>query len=148
MLLRYKSKSIWLVILFITCSVTVNSQDIEVLVTGIRSVQGQLIIKVFKDDESFKKDKPFIKKFFLKNVSPKGEMIVNFTLEPGTYGLALLDDENKDNDLNYGFLGIPVEGFGFSNYYLSGLSRPNFDFFKFVLNKNQKQKITIIIRYM
>jgi len=148
MLLPEKSKSICLLILIFVCSITVYSQNIKVLVTGIRSTQGQVIIKVYKDNASFNKDKPFITKKFIKSGISKGEMAVNFTLESGTYGLALLDDENKDNEMNYTFLGIPEEGFGFSNYYLSGLTKPTFDLFKFVLIKDQIQKIIIKIRYM
>lgn len=148
MLLPKKYKSICLLILIIVCSITVNSQNIKVSVNGIRSTQGQLIIKVYKDNASFDKDKPFVTKKFVKSGISKGEMSVSFTLEPGTYGLALLDDENKDNEMNYSFIGIPEEGFGFSNYYLSGLTKPTFDLFKFVLNKDQIQKTIIKIRYM
>jgi uncharacterized protein (DUF2141 family) len=143
-----KSKSFYLLILVIVCSINIYSQNIKVLVTGIRSTQGQLIIKVYRDNASFDKDNPFVAKKFVKIGISKGAMTVSFTLEPGTYGLALLDDENKDNEMNYTFLGIPEEGFGFSNYYLSGLAKPSFDLFKFVINKDQSQKITIKIRYM
>lgn len=127
---------------------TVKAQNIEAVITGIRSTQGQFVIKVYKDDNSFQDDKPFQTLKFKKNAISKGEMTVKFSLDPGTYGLALLDDENNDGEMNYSFFGIPEEGFGFSNYYLSGFSKPKFDSFSFVVNKNQKQKIIIKIRYM
>lgn len=75
-------------------------------------------------------------------------MNVKFDLPPGTYGLALLDDENNDDKMNYSFIGLPKEGFGFSNYYLSGLFKPKFEVFKFTVLKDQKQKVQMKIRYM
>ncbi len=73
---------------------------------------------------------------------------MKFNLEPGTYGLALLDDENYDSKMNYSFLGMPVDGFGFSNYYLSGMSKPKFESFKFTISKDSKLKIETKFRYM
>jgi uncharacterized protein (DUF2141 family) len=148
MLLHNKFKSICLLISITACSLTLNAQDIEVLITGIRSTQGQVLISVFKDQKSFDDEKPFTIKYFKKSNISKGEMTVNFAMEPGTYGFALVDDENYDSDMDYNFIGYPKEGFGFSNYYHSGLSNPSFDSFKFALKKTQKQKIIIKIRYM
>jgi uncharacterized protein (DUF2141 family) len=50
--------------------------------------------------------------------------------------------------MEYNFIGIPKEGFGFSDYYHSGLTKPKFDAFKFTLEKEKKKKITIKVRYM
>jgi uncharacterized protein (DUF2141 family) len=75
-------------------------------------------------------------------------MRVRFTLEPGIYGLSLLDDENKDGKMEYNFLRLPREGFGFSDYYHTGFTKPKFDSFKFNIDQNQKRIITIRIRYM
>ncbi|NJN30861.1 MAG: DUF2141 domain-containing protein [Synechococcales cyanobacterium RM1_1_8] len=36
-------------------------------------------------------------------------------LEPGTYAVAAFHDANGDGLLNRGLMGIPREGFGFSN---------------------------------
>jgi uncharacterized protein (DUF2141 family) len=128
-------------LLFFIGSLTVKAQNIEVLITGIRSTNGQITIGIFKDDRSYQEEKTFLTKTFKKTGISKGQMVVKFDLEPGTYGLTLLDDENNDGKMNYSFFGIPQEGFGFSNYEYSGLRKPKFDVFKFVLNKNQKLKI-------
>ena len=85
---------------------------------------------------------------YKKTEISEGKMTVRFSLIPGTYGFALLDDEDYDEEMNYSFIEIPREGFGFSNYYHSGLARPKFDVFKFELNENQNQKILIKIKYM
>ncbi|MBN1182606.1 MAG: DUF2141 domain-containing protein [Bacteroidales bacterium] len=131
------------------CSfITVKAQNIHVVISNIRSSQGRMVIGVFKDEQGFKEDKPVERKKFEKASVINGKMIVKFSLEPGTYGFALLDDENDDDKMNFNFIGIPQEGFGFSNYYHSSLTRPKFDTFKFVLNGGETQKILIKVKYI
>jgi uncharacterized protein (DUF2141 family) len=148
MLSYNKYYGIYFLLLLSAGSLTVRAQNIEVVITGIRSTQGQIIIGIFKDDKSFREEKPYMSKKFEKREILNGEMIVKFSLNPGIYGFSLLDDENNDDKMNYSFIGIPREGFGFSNYYHTGLTRPKFDVFKFLLNKNQNQKILMRIKYM
>jgi uncharacterized protein (DUF2141 family) len=49
--------------------------------------------------------------------------------------------------MNYNFIGISKGGFGFSDYYHTGLTRPEFDAFCFVLKENQNHRILCIIKY-
>lgn len=125
-----------------------NSQTVEVIITGIRSEKGQIIIGVFKDDESFQKEKSFMEKRFVKSSISNREMRVQFSLEAGIYGLSLLDDENSNGKMEFNFLGIPKEGFGFSDYYHKGIKKPKFDAYKFSIHKDMTKRITIRIRYM
>jgi uncharacterized protein (DUF2141 family) len=125
-----------------------NSQTVEVFITGIRSEKGQFVIGVFKDDESFQKEESFMEKRFVKSGISNSEMRVQFSLETGIYGLSLLDDENSNGKMEYNVVGIPKEGFGFSDYYHKGIKKPRFDSYKFSINKDQTKRITIRIRYM
>ena len=128
--------------------VTLNAQDVEVIITGIRAEKGQIVIGVFRDNESFRKEESFLEKRFVKNGISNGEMRVKFSLEPGIYGLSLLDDENSDGKMEYNFARLPKEGFGFSDYYHTGLTRPKFDSFKFSIDQSKKRTITVRIRYL
>jgi uncharacterized protein (DUF2141 family) len=47
-------------------------------------------------------------------------------VEPGTYAIAVLHDEDDDGGLDRNLLGIPSEGFGFSNDAPTGLGPPSF----------------------
>ncbi len=129
-------------------AISLSAQNVEVIIKGLRSERGQIAIGVFKDNETFQKEKAFLDKQFTKSDISNGEMRVKFSLEPGVYGLSLLDDENSNGKMEYNFLGIPKEGFGFSDYYHSGFTKPKFDFFKFSIEQNQKRTITVKIRYM
>ncbi|MCJ7449255.1 MAG: DUF2141 domain-containing protein [Bacteroidales bacterium] len=137
-----------ILLLFLLPSMNLNAQNVEVIITGIRAEKGQIAIGVFKDDKTFQKEEAFLNKKFVKNSISNGEMRAQFSLEPGTYGLSLLDDENSNGKMEYNFLRMPKEGFGFSDYYHKGFTKPKFDFFKFTINKDQIKRITIRIRYM
>lgn len=67
-------------------------------------------------------------------------------IKPGIYGIAILDDENKNEKMDYGLI-LPKEGFGFSDYYHTGMKRPKFDSFDFVL-KNEIKSVEIKVRYL
>jgi uncharacterized protein (DUF2141 family) len=119
---------------------------VEVVIEGVRSKKGKLVIAIFKDHESFEKRKP-IKKVVLNKSEIKGNEIV-FSISPGIYGISVLDDENDNNIMDYNFFGMPKEGFGFSNYYHKGLSKPHFDTFKFEIIDGIIKKIDIRLRYL
>lgn len=107
------------------------AQNVSLTVTGMRSKKGDLCVSVFKDNQSFKDNKPSTRLKFAKSAAQGGNMRINLTLPPGTYGIAMLDDENGNGKMDNNMVGMPKEGFGFSNFYLSGLSRPSFDDFRF-----------------
>ena len=136
----------FLLLLILPCF-RMNAQEVEVTITGLKNSKGQIVIGVFKDDATFQKENAFLSKSFKKEGIIEGKMKVIISLEPGVWGLSLLDDENSSGLMEYNFLGIPKEGFGFSDYYHSGFSKPKFEAFRFTLEKDKK-KITIKIRYM
>jgi uncharacterized protein (DUF2141 family) len=47
-------------------------------------------------------------------------------IAPGEYAIAFLHDEDGNGDLARNFIGIPEEGFGFSNDARPGLGAPSF----------------------
>jgi uncharacterized protein (DUF2141 family) len=146
--MRKKVLYLIFVLMLLFTATMLPAQSIEVTISGIRNAEGEIVIGVFKDNESFKTEKAFLSKKFAKTAIINGEMKVNFTLEPGLYGLSLLDDENSSGLMEYNFIGIPKEGFGFSDYYLKGITKPKFDAFSFTIAKDQTKKIAIRIRYI
>jgi len=137
-----------IVLLTVWPAVNLNAQNVEVVITGLRAQEGQIVIGVFKDDESFQKEESFLEKRFNKTGITNGEMKVRISLDSGIYGLSLLDDENSDGKMEYNFLRMPREGFGFSDYYHTGIKKPKFDSFKFSIGQDEKRIITIRVRYL
>ncbi len=130
-------------------NITAHAQECttNLKITGIRSTKGKIMIAVFKDNEGFDKMTPFKRFFFDKKQLAGGNMSVAIKLTPGTYGLSLLDDEDSNGKMEKNFIGLPKEGFGFSDFYLSGLKRPKYDDFKVELTKDQGTT-NIKLRYM
>ena len=125
-----------------------STHNVEVTLQNIRNNKGSIIISVFKNQTSFEKEKPSYSIKFDKKEMLNGTMVAKFNLEAGVYGFALLDDENNDAKMEYSFLGIPKEGFGFSNYYHTGFTRPKLESFKLEIHKDLINKSKIKIRYM
>ncbi|MFH2143242.1 MAG: DUF2141 domain-containing protein [Bacteroidota bacterium] len=42
-------------------------------------------------------------------------LVTSVELKQGKYGLTLLDEGISYGDMDYNFMGIPTEGYGFSN---------------------------------
>ena len=130
----------------ILCFSSSYGQNTQIRVSEIRSGKGQIILNVFKNNEDYEEEKVSKKLVFEKKIE-NGSMIINCTLDPGTYGITLIDDENKSGELNKNMLGIPKEGFGFSDFFMEKMKKPAFDDFK-VNVKNQNNKISIRVKYM
>lgn len=119
----------------------------NIKITGIKSIKGNIVIGVFKDQVSFEKEKAFKSFIFDKKALVNGSLNVVIRLEPSTYGLTLLDDENANNKMEKNMIGIPKEGFGFSNFFLEKLKRPVFNDFKVNLFNGQNN-VDIKVKYM
>jgi uncharacterized protein (DUF2141 family) len=139
-----------LIVAFLSSSFSLlnNQHNVKVEITGIRSTQGKIRIGVYISSKRFeeKKDSKIIQIEKLKLVNNK--LFYTFYLEPGTYGLSLLDDENDNTKMDYNFIGLPKEGFGFSNYYHSGFTYPKFENFAFTVKPMGETNVVIKLRYI
>lgn len=67
----------------------------------------------------------------------------------GNYAISVFHDEDSDGELDVGsFLGIPEEGFGFSNNPAIGFSQPDFNDCKFVVEEHQNVIVPISLVYL
>lgn len=61
--------------------------------------------------------------------------IVTFQgLTPGTYGLKMFQDYNRNGKFDFTWLGLPAEKYGFSNDAPAMFAEPSFDRTKFILS--------------
>lgn len=66
---------------------------------------------------------------------------------PGTYAFAFLHDEDGDGRMRLDSIGIPQEGYGFSNDVRPGLSAPSFQSAAVVLPPGVHLERTVTARY-
>lgn len=124
----------------------VSTYSITVTVKKMRNTKGYIQFQVYRNQSSFAAENPY--KIYRVSKKNAENGILTYTipdLPAGTYGVALLDDENSNKEMDYGFL-MPKEGFGFSDYYHTSWSKPVFNDFKFELNADKK--VTMIVRYV
>ena len=67
-------------------------------------------------------------------------------IPPGTYALAVVHDENMNGKLDTNWLGIPAEGYGFSNDAKALLSAPSFSAASFLYD-GKDMELTISMLY-
>lgn len=99
--------------------------DLHVTITGLDSDGGNVHVSVYDRPETFPKSKGMLREQVVKAQAPT--LDVTFPgLAPGTYAVAAFHDENGNRKFDQGFLGLPLEDYGFSNDPMVILSAPDF----------------------
>lgn len=124
-----------------------NEVTVQLHITNVRNNKGTIRLGLFKSQEDFEKEKPFKHIVVSKQNFKKNNVEATVRLPQGSYGISILDDENDNLKMDYNFVKIPKEGFGFCNYYHEGFSRPKFQQFLIQINGNTKT-LNSKIRYM
>ncbi len=91
-----------------------TAAELRVDVTGLRSGGGEVHLAVFATPATFPDSDGMLAEAIVR-AKAAGVHWVFSGLKPGTYALAIYHDENENREFDRGFLGIPLEGFGFSN---------------------------------
>jgi uncharacterized protein (DUF2141 family) len=141
------SVNIFISFLFSVSSMPIRAQSLDIKIENIRCSKGTISLAFFSDNTSYLEKKPFMVKKFIKDSMVNGCLSVCVEMDPGNYGIALMDDENNDDHMEFNFLGIPREGFGFSDFYPRGFRGPVFSDFDFIMTESKKI-VRIIIRYI
>ena len=136
--------------LFVLCELGnfIYAQNLDIRIVNIRNKNGQLCLAVFADEAHFKEEKTCWAMKCTKKEVVNGEFHIQIPFQPGEWAFSVLDDENGNGKMEYNFMGIPREGFGFSDYFLKGLHRPVFKDFSFILGKNETKTITVRLKYL
>lgn len=97
------------------CTGPASSHWINVTIDNLRSGRGVVILTLYPDDKA-RFLKPMGSLYVTKVPARAGvSQACIFVPQAGAYGLALYHDENDNGKIDRNGLGIPKEGFGFSN---------------------------------
>jgi uncharacterized protein (DUF2141 family) len=133
-----------LTIIFSCGSLTAQTIESRLVVTGLPSKKGELFIGWFNSTETFRKPAQAV---FKKKLAMNGESTITILfpgLPVGKYAIALFLDENGNGKIDKNFLGIPTEFYGISNNVYPATRAANFEEAKFVLEKpNQVIRIKV-----
>ena len=91
-----------------------HAGDLALSVNGVRSASGTIMIAVYDAEAGFRDPTNAMARISLR--ARKGSVKVTLPdLPPVTYAVSVFHDENGDKKLDSNLLGIPTEGYGFSN---------------------------------
>jgi uncharacterized protein (DUF2141 family) len=106
-------KSFFLLLMLLISSYAFSA-DLIIKVEGLKSTKGNVLLALFDSANGFPDDyNKAIENITVKASKNTQAQIKN--LESGEYAIAIFHDKNSDSQLNTNILGIPKEGFGFSN---------------------------------
>lgn len=98
-----------------TCKGNPSDTYVNVAVEGLRSDSGLVAVTLYPDNpRRFLAKKGSLKVARVAANAPVTRMCM-FVPGPGTYAIAVYHDEDASRKLNRSGLGLPKEGFGFSN---------------------------------
>jgi uncharacterized protein (DUF2141 family) len=96
------------------CASTEKPQ-VTVIVEGVRSARGEVVVELYPNDsERFLAHLGRVERVRRKAESSVTTACINAP-SSGMYALVLYHDENNDEVFNRSRIGLPSEGFGFSN---------------------------------
>ncbi|MFO7791109.1 MAG: DUF2141 domain-containing protein [Bacteroidales bacterium] len=123
-----KSYFVFIIITLLSTGIFAQEYTIEVKVNNVRSDKGYISAALYNNAETFPsedKEDIFMGK---KTEANKGNTTIRFENVPaGKYAMAILHDENNNNEMDKNFLGIPQEGYCFSENAKAKLGYPKFE---------------------
>lgn len=123
-----------------------HETNVQVRLAGLANSRGTIRIAIFNRAEGF--PATHTKAARLLNL-PAQKGLVEFSLHGlarGQYAIAVYHDENNDGQLNTNLLGIPQEGYAFSNNVRPKFSAPSFQQTAFTLPETGQQ-LDIKVKY-
>jgi uncharacterized protein (DUF2141 family) len=109
--------------------------DITIVITDLRSGEGEVLISLYNKAEGFPRDRSTIIR--AAAVTPDGSDQVTTVFEDlpyGDYAIAVLHDEDLSQGMTFGRFRLPKEGYCFSNNVKVRFKAPKFKKAKFALD--------------
>jgi uncharacterized protein (DUF2141 family) len=118
-----------------------------VTVKGIRNDTGQVLVSLFESEDGFPGE--YAKaRLCARHPASAGEAVVELQSVPaGRYAVAVLHDENGNEEVDTGFLGIPKEGAGVSNNPAPRMGPPAFEDAVFEYD-GERMTLEVSLRYL
>ena len=114
--------------------------DLTVNISDVEQGKGHLLVALYADEASYTSGKAnFASKV---KAGHEQESVVFENLPDGEYAIKLYQDENDNNKLDVNIMGIPKEGYGFSNN-VGMFGAPGYVEAKFTVKENTAIKIEL-----
>ncbi len=122
-----------------------QTASLKIWVKGFKNVKGSVFVGLYNKPQGFASENAF-RNFSYEISGP--EICVTFdTLSKGNYAVAVIHDENNNHKLDQGEMGIPTEGYGFSNDARGLFGPPDFRLAMFYFAATADKSIIINLLY-
>lgn len=118
-----------------------HADQLIVDVIGVKHFGGSMVVAVFDSADAWEAGDDAVAVGTDSVTGPQVRLIFP-ELAPGDYAVKLYHDENRNGELDSNMLGIPSEGYGFSQY-TKGLGEPSFDDARFTIEGETSIEITL-----
>ena len=103
-----------------------HAAELALSIEGVRNAEGRIMIAVYDAAAGFRDRKKALARISLR--AKKGSLKLTLPdVRPATYAVSVFHDENSDRKLDTNMLGIPTEGYGFSNDARGTMGPPSFE---------------------
>jgi uncharacterized protein (DUF2141 family) len=131
-----------ILILLIVPFIGLSQHNISISVSEVSSADGNIMVAVYKDSESFLAFEKVYKTGSAQ--ANKGITEVHLADIPeGEYAIAIFHDENGNNELDTNWIGIPKEDVGFSYGKMKTFGPPRFKECAFTLDSHKHISISL-----
>lgn len=110
-----------------------SNHTVNITINNIKEPSGKLRIAVYKGKENYQENAMIDTSFVVENEKSKK---IKLRLPQGEYAIGVFHDLNDNEELDKNFMGIPTEGFGFSNKSMGTFGPPSYEDTKFNVDKN------------
>lgn len=108
------------------CTGPPSATKLFVVVSNVRAAKGLIAVTLYADDRSrFLAHHGSLYVGRVPATAPVTRMCIHLP-QPGTFALAVYHDEDGDRKFKRSMLGLPAEGYGFSNHASTIFGLPNF----------------------
>ncbi|GAB3717425.1 hypothetical protein GCM10027592_59520 [Spirosoma flavus] len=116
--------------------------NLIVEIQNVQPLKGTVFVALFRPGNEFPTGKPMEGK---KVNAESSTVKASFSVEPGTYAVAIFHDENGNGKMDKKMFGIPKEPYGFSNNFRPKMSAPKFSDCEFKVG-NEAKTIQIALK--
>ena len=136
-----------LIIIFLISQKEAGAQqaNLKIWIKGFRNTKGTIFAGLYNKPQGFATETAYRS---VSNEITGTEMWVTFDSIPkGSYAVAIIHDENSNKKLDQGEMGIPIEGYGFSNDARGIFGPPDFRLAMFYFSANADKTIIVNLLY-
>lgn len=113
-------------IFFLTSFTPPVNQNLKITITRLHSNDGVVLVSLFKEGNGYPDDAAKAYGKEKAYIVDKTATIIFKSVPPGSYAVAILHDENNNQKMDKNMLGIPKEGYGFSNNASGAFGPPSY----------------------